>query len=173
MLTDATTGGRRRRARVARLGRARTDRPDSVPHRCPAVSVRVSAPRRRRSTVGTSRALQTALDYHRAWSSNDIDSAMALVDPGIVCRSPGGPVRGVDEFRAFMGPFAATTTATRILGAFGDEETAVVLYDTETTLVPHAPGAEHLRVVDGRIVELTIVFDRLPFVEARARAAAG
>ncbi|MGY4643657.1 hypothetical protein ACVW07_001490 [Cellulomonas sp. URHB0016] len=67
-----------------------------------------------------------------------------------------------------MGPFAAMTTRTEVLAAFGDDETAVLLYDTGSTLVAHAPGAERVHVVDGRITRMTIVFDRLPFVEARA-----
>ncbi len=116
----------------------------------------------------TTAALQTALDYHRAWSTHDVDAAMALVDPDIVCDAPAGPVVGRDAFREFMGPFAAMTTRTEVLGAFGDDETAVVLYDTETTLVPHAPGAERVEVVGGRITRMTIVFDRLPFAQARA-----
>jgi hypothetical protein len=113
-------------------------------------------------------ALQTALAYHRAWSGHDLDAAMALVAPDITCDAPAGPVVGIDEFRAFMGPFAAMTLRTEVLGAFGDDETAVVLYDTTTTLVPHGPGAEWVRVVDGRIARMTIVFDRLPFAQARA-----
>jgi hypothetical protein len=116
----------------------------------------------------TGHALETALAYHRAWSGHDLDAAMALVAPDIVCDAPAGPVEGIDAFRAFMGPFAAMTLRTEILGAFGDDETAVVLYDTTTTLVAHAPGAERLRVVDGLIVRMTIVFDRLPFARARA-----
>ncbi|MDC7123309.1 nuclear transport factor 2 family protein [Cellulomonas fimi] len=118
----------------------------------------------------TGRALQTALDYHRAWSSHDVDAAMALVADDVVCDSPGGPVTGIDAFRAFMGPFATSTTRTEILGAFGDDVTAVVLYDTDSTLVRHAPGAEWVRVTDGRITHMTIVFDRLPFAQARAAA---
>ncbi|QHT56830.1 nuclear transport factor 2 family protein [Cellulomonas sp. H30R-01] len=118
----------------------------------------------------TGRALQTALDYHRAWSSHDVDAAMALVADDVVCDSPGGPVTGIDAFRAFMGPFATSTTRTEILGAFGDDDTAVVLYDTDSTLVRHAPGAECVRVAGGRITHMTIVFDRLPFAQARAAA---
>jgi len=119
----------------------------------------------------TSPALRVALAYHRAWSAHDIEAAMTLVDPEIVCDSPGGPVHGLAAFRDFMAPFARSTSRTEVLGAFGDDETAVVLYDTSSTLVEHAPGAEWVHVVDGRIARMTIVFDRLPFAQARAAAA--
>jgi hypothetical protein len=53
-----------------------------------------------------------------------------------------------------------------VIAGFGDEDTAIVLYDTDTTPVKHAPGAEYVTVVDGKIVQSHFVFDRLPFREA-------
>lgn len=53
-----------------------------------------------------------------------------------------------------------------------DDTTAVLVYDTATVPVAHVPGAECHTVVDGRITELRIVFDRLPFETARRSAAA-
>lgn len=66
-------------------------------------------------------------------------------------------------------------TGSTLLAAFGDETTAVLMYDTDTDTVPvtNAPGAEYHTVVDGRITYLRIVFDRLPFDAARRAAAAG
>ena len=58
------------------------------------------------------------------------------------------------------------------LAAFGDERTAVLMYDTDTVPVKDAPGAECLTVEDGKIVAMRIVFDRLPFDAARRAAAA-
>jgi hypothetical protein len=43
----------------------------------------------------------------------------------------------------------------------------MVMYDTDTVLVPNAPGAECLSVVDGAITEVRIIFDRAPFIAAR------
>ncbi|MGY4643658.1 nuclear transport factor 2 family protein [Cellulomonas sp. URHB0016] len=45
----------------------------------------------------TSPALQTALAYHRAWSSHDVDAAMALVAPDVVCDAPAGTLVGRDR----------------------------------------------------------------------------
>ena len=37
-----------------------------------------------------------------------------------------------------------------MLAAFGDDETALIMYDTETVPVKSAPGAECVTVQDGR-----------------------
>jgi ketosteroid isomerase-like protein len=47
------------------------------------------------------------------------------------------------------------------------------MYDTDTVPVKDAPGAECLTVKDGKITHMRIIFDRLPFAEARRAAAAG
>ena len=117
-------------------------------------------------------ALETALDYHRAWTSGSFDTAMSHVADDVVCLTPAGRLEGAAAFRAFMEPFTRIVTRSELLAAFGDETTAVLMYDTDTVPVPDAPGAECLTVVDGRIVQLRMVFDRAPFDAARARAAA-
>jgi hypothetical protein len=64
---------------------------------------------------------------------------------------------------------AENLLGSRLIAAFGDDETALVMYDTETVLVRSAPGAECVTVRGGKIVRSRFVFDRLPFAEARAR----
>ncbi|MDY7105783.1 MAG: nuclear transport factor 2 family protein [Actinomycetota bacterium] len=116
-------------------------------------------------------ALSTALAYHRAWTGGDFEAAMTYVAPDIVCHAPAGTLHGADAFRDFMGPFAAMLRGSVLVGAFGDDDVALLMYGTATALVADAPGAEWQRVVDGRIVELRIIFDRLPFEQARSAAA--
>jgi hypothetical protein len=69
-----------------------------------------------------------------------------------------------------MGPFTEILTGSKLLAAFGDEESALVMYDTATVPVASAPGAEHVTVRDGKITYMRIVFDRAPFDAARAAA---
>jgi len=118
----------------------------------------------------TSRALQTALAYYHAWTSHDIDKAMTYVAGNIVCLAPAGRLEGAEAFRGFMGPFAQILTGSKLIAAFGDDEKAVVLYDTDTVPVKDAPGAECVTVRDGKITNMRIIFDRLPFEEARKAA---
>jgi hypothetical protein len=117
-------------------------------------------------------ALPVALAYHQAWTSQDFDQALTHIDPHIICDAPAGRLEGADAFRAFMGPFAGIATGSRVIAAFGDGDQAVVMYDTATRAVPDAPGAEYVTVAGGRITYMRIIFDRLPFENARRAAAA-
>lgn len=116
-------------------------------------------------------ALQTALAYYRAWTSQDFELAMTHVAGDIVCDAPAGRIEGAEAFRAFMGPFSQILTRAELIAAFGDEETALLMYDADTVPVKHAPGAECHTVRDGRITQIRIVFDRAPFEAARRAAA--
>lgn len=112
-------------------------------------------------------ALQVALAYHRAWTGGDFETAMTFVSPDILCQAPAGTVAGADAFRAFMGPFVTMLRTSRLLAAFGDGDTALLMYDAETIPVAEAPGAEWHTVENGKIVRMRIIFDRLPFDQAR------
>ncbi len=116
-------------------------------------------------------ALDVALAYHRAWTGGDFERAMTYVAADIECQAPAGRLEGAEAFRGFMGPFAKILTRSELIAAFGDERTAVLMYDTDTVPVPDAPGAECLTVADGKITQLRIIFDRLPFDVARRAAA--
>lgn len=117
-------------------------------------------------------ALQTALVYHRAWTGGNFEQAMTYVADDIVCRAPAGTLEGADAFRGFMGSFAAMLVQAKLVAAFGDEHIALLMYDTATTLVEDAPGAECHTVANGKITEMRILFDRLPFDAARRAATA-
>ena len=121
-------------------------------------------------TMTTAGALDTALAYYRAWTAGDFDTAMRYVADDIICHAPAGRLEGADAFRAFMGPFAAILARAELIASFGDQNTALLMYDTDTAAVKNAPGAECHTVRDGKIVEMWIIFDRLPF-EALGRAA--
>jgi SnoaL-like domain len=123
------------------------------------------------STPPDDAAVPVALAYHQAWTSHDFEKAMTYIHPDIVCDSPAGRLTGAQAFRQFMGPFAGIATGARLIAAFGDANTALVMYDTSTRPVPDAPGAEYVMVADGRITYLRIIFDRLPFETARRAAA--
>ncbi len=112
-------------------------------------------------------ALETALAYHRDWTSHDIDHAMTHIADDIVCQAPGGRLVGAKAFRGFMAPFVQILTSSKLMAAFGDDRTAVLIYDTDTVPVKDAPGAECLTCEDGKITHMRIIFDRLPFDVAR------
>ncbi|HET6213776.1 MAG TPA: nuclear transport factor 2 family protein [Micromonosporaceae bacterium] len=121
-------------------------------------------------TDNSSTALQVALAYHHAWTGHDMDKAMTYIAEDIVCDAPAGRIEGAAAYRDFMGPFVQILTNSQLIAAFGDDNTAVVMYDTETIPVKSAPGAECVTVKDGRITYSRFVFDRAPFDAARRAA---
>jgi ketosteroid isomerase-like protein len=121
-------------------------------------------------TEPTNQALDVALAYFHAWTGHDLDKAMEYVADDIVCDAPAGRLEGAAAYRRFMGPFIQTLTGSELLAAFGDDEKAVVVYDTETVPVKSAPAAECVTVRDGKITYSRFIFDRAPFDAARQRA---
>jgi len=119
------------------------------------------------ATGNSSAALQTALAYHRAWTNHDFEQAMTYIADDIICQAPAGRLAGAAAFRGFMGPFTQILTSSRLIAAFGDDTTAVLIYDTDTVPVKDAPGAECLTVTHGKISHMRIIFDRAPFDAAR------
>ena len=116
-------------------------------------------------------ALRIALAYHDAWTSHDLDTAMTYIADDIVCDAPAGRLTGAAAYRDFLGPFTQILKGATMIAAFGDDETALVMYDTETVPVKSAPGAECVTVKDGKITYSRFLFDRAPFDAARRAAA--
>ena len=104
---------------------------------------------------------------HRArllpgWTSHDLDKAMSYIAADIVCDAPAGRLEGAGAYRGFLGPFVQILTSAKMVAAFGDDQTALVMYDTQTVPVQSAPGAECVTVKDGKITYSRFVFDRAP-----------
>jgi hypothetical protein len=118
-----------------------------------------------------STALATSLAYFQAWTGGDFEVAMTHIDDDVVCQAPAGRLQGAEAFRNFMGPFSQIVTRAELVAGYGDDSTAVLVYDTDTVPVQDAPGAECHTVVDGKITNIRIIFDRQPFTEARQAAA--
>jgi hypothetical protein len=95
---------------------------------------------------------------------------MAYVADDIVCDAPAGRIEGAAAYRDFMAPFVQMLLGAELLAAFGDDEHAVVVYDTRTTLVPSGPATEYVTVHNGKITCSRFIFDRVPFAAARQTA---
>ncbi|GAB3405793.1 nuclear transport factor 2 family protein [Flindersiella endophytica] len=117
----------------------------------------------------TNTALQTALAYFHAWTAKDLDAALTHIDPDVVLDAPAGRIVGLDGYREFLGPFAGRfLIRAELIAAFGDDTSAILMYDTETVPAKSAPAAEYVQVRDGRITYNRFIFDRTPFTEFRA-----
>jgi hypothetical protein len=91
---------------------------------------------------------------------------MSYIAEDIVCDAPSGRLEGAAAYREFMGPFVGILKRAELIAAFGDDTTAVVVYDTDTVPVSSAPGAECVTVEDGKISYSRFIFDRAPFQAA-------
>ena len=121
-------------------------------------------------TDGNSTALQVALAYHRAWAGKDLEGAMSYIADDIVCDAPPGRLDGAEAYRDFLAPLVRMLIAAEMIAAYGDDDRALVMYDTRTTLVESGPGAEYVTVRNGKITYSRFIFDRAPFDAARRAA---
>ncbi|MGX1809285.1 nuclear transport factor 2 family protein [Nocardia sp. NPDC055321] len=115
-------------------------------------------------------AVRVALDYFHAWTGKDMDTAMKYVAEDIACDAPAGRIEGAAAYRAFLEPFSQMLVGATMFAAFGNDTTALVMYNTSTLPVANGPGAELVTIVDGRITQSRFIFDRVPFEAARSAA---
>ena len=88
---------------------------------------------------GTPPALATALAYHQAWTSHNLDEAMTHIADDITCDAPGARISGTQQYRDFLGRFIVELTGVETVAAFGDDTTAVLFYYPHTANVSDAP----------------------------------
>ena len=112
---------------------------------------------------GTPPALATALAYHQAWTSQNLDQAMSYIADDITCDAPGARITGAQQYRDFLGGFMTQLTGVQAVAAFGDDTTAVLFYYPHTANVSDAPTAECFTVTGGKITRSVLVFDRPSF----------
>jgi hypothetical protein len=108
-------------------------------------------------------ALATALAYHQAWTSQNLDQAMTYIADDISCDAPGARISGAQPYRDFLGGFMAQLTGVQTVAAFGDDTTAVLFYYPHTANTRNAPTAECFTVTGGKITRSVLVFDRPSF----------
>lgn len=101
--------------------------------------------------------------YHRAWTSGDIDTAMHLVADDIVCRAPGGDLNGKEAYRAFIGGFAPSLTGIGDIAEFVDGDRVALFYYPQTAATSTTPAAEFFTVAGGKIAQSVLIFDRLSY----------
>lgn len=101
--------------------------------------------------------------YHRAWTSGDVEAAMTHVADDIACRAPGVDLDGKDAYRGFIGGFAPMLTGIGEIAEFVDGDRVALFYYPQTAATSTAPAAELFTVKDGKIAESVLIFDRLSY----------
>lgn len=111
------------------------------------------------------KALKIAQAYFDAMAAKDVYKIVTLSADDIVCTSPVGRLHGAQAFCGFQQGFAKMIKKLTLVAALGDDDHAVIVYDSETYPVPHAIVAEHVTVKDGKISSTNVIYDGTPFAE--------
>jgi hypothetical protein len=117
----------------------------------------------------------TALDvvraYQDAWTKRDFTAAAEYLAEDFVHVSPNARYDTVDGFLAMLTAFGARIgTGWRPVAEFGDETSALIMYELFTTSGAPLPlTVDHFVVRDGKLVSETLVFDTVSFAAALAR----
>lgn len=114
-------------------------------------------------TPSASKALAIAHAYVAAMAAGNVDAIMSITAPDVACKSPLGQLNGAEQFRGFQDGFSRMVTKLTVLAVYGDDEQAVVVYDVETHPVPHAVVAEFIKVEDGKLASIEVIYDATPF----------
>jgi ketosteroid isomerase-like protein len=114
-------------------------------------------------TQTSASASEIVQDYHRAWTSGDVDRAMTQVADDITCRAPGVDLIGKEAYRAFIAGFAPALTGLAEIATFTDGDRVALFYYPQTAATTTAPAAECFTVRGDKIAESVLIFDRLSF----------
>ena len=116
----------------------------------------------------TGKALEIARTYVMAIANKDANTILSISTDDVVCTSPIGQTTGTERFRAFHEGFARMITNLTVLAVHGDDKQAVMVYDVETHVVPHAVVAELIKVKDGKLASTDVIYDATPFASYMA-----
>lgn len=111
------------------------------------------------------RVIQTIERYFDAVRRND--GAALPLHPDVVAVFPTSTYRGAAAFREGLEPFARIVKRIDVHHLVVDGEHGVALLDIETVFGT-IPFAEHIHVIDGRIVSIRGYCDPRPMLEGKA-----
>lgn len=116
------------------------------------------------------KALTIARTYFDAMANKDVDGIMSVAADDVVCTSPVGKLTGAQAFRGFQDGFSKMIKKLTLVAAFGDDQHAVIVYESETQPVPNAIVAEYVTVKNGKIASTEVIYDATPFAAYMATA---
>ncbi|MGP9784197.1 nuclear transport factor 2 family protein [Glutamicibacter sp. AOP12-B1-11] len=116
-----------------------------------------------------SSALEIVKNYHRAWTSGDVELAMSYVADAITCRAPGLDLEGKQAYRQFIAGFAPLLTGTAQIAEFAEGNRVALFYYPQTASTSSAVAGECFTVSDGQISDSVLVFDRMSYAPPEPR----
>ena len=118
-----------------------------------------------------------ALAYIEACGRKDLEAVAPLLAPDLRFVGPGNTVTGAAPYLAVLRRLGQVWVRSDVKKLFADGADVCVIYDFVTdTAAGAVPIVEWLRIEDGRILSVTLFFDRATFKPASdelARRATG
>ncbi|WP_410876052.1 nuclear transport factor 2 family protein [Nocardia sp. A7] len=107
-------------------------------------------------------AVQTALHYFTALTAGNLSKAMHYVADEVVCDTQGKRVHGSRAYRQFISQCLPAIRGATLVASFGNDTTAVLIYDLTSPPRLRCRGADRLVVDKDRIVNIVTVVDKVP-----------
>jgi hypothetical protein len=107
-------------------------------------------------------AVQTALHYFTALTAGNLSRAMRYVADDVVCDTQGRRVSGSRAYRQFISQCLPAIRGATLIASFGNDTTAVLIYDLTAPPRLRCRGADRLVVDRDKIVNIVTVVDKVP-----------
>lgn len=113
-----------------------------------------------------------ALAYIEAVGQKQFDRVCALLHPDVDFEMPGRALRGVQPYVAALRRLGSILLQNEVTGVVVDHDQVCVMYDFVTdTAVGAVPSAEWLRIEDGQIRSVRLLFERARWPQVLAELA--
>jgi ketosteroid isomerase-like protein len=109
-------------------------------------------------------ALSTVEAYHQAWTSGDVDRALAYVSDDVRCFAPDENVTSKSDWHRYLTRFIPMLTGAPEHARMTDGDRVALWYFPQTAATTTTLASELFTVDNGQIVEIRLAFDRLSYV---------
>lgn len=108
-----------------------------------------------------------ALAYLDAVGKKDLERVEALVDPQVRFAGPAMTISGARDLLAAFRRIGAVHVRNDVQRVFSDGNEVCVIYDFVTDAIGAVPTIEWLRIENGRIRDVKLYYDQVPWQTLR------
>lgn len=116
-------------------------------------------------------ARSVALDYQQAFATKDLAKAVSYLHGAGRFVGPLSAFDAADAFAKEMSTFMDIAKDVRIKKVLADDTDVCILWDYETVIpsIPVTEIAQWFRIEDGKIREMRVIFNPVPFIAAKEK----
>lgn len=102
--------------------------------------------------------------YHQAWTSGDVDHALAHLSDDVQCFAPDDDIRTKDHWRQYLTAFVPMLTGAPEHARMTEGNRVALWYFPQTDVTSTTLASELFTIADGKIIEIRLAFDRLAYM---------